>query len=229
MYVVVGVLLLWSSVLQEVARPRGRLQIIFRFLSTAFGFLLLLAKFLGRSRDSSVSSHLTHSLRSSSHLFLGLPTLLLVLVAEHRFGFKCCFLVNLSSLCEPNLMVNRNFSDVQRSHLLFGIPCAPFDLIDPILSFVTGFTHVVVSVVFERNAAVMVVSNTRACCLFVICHVFFFAGFFVLVCVFFVCTMGRSILRCAERLIFSCSSVPAPCNIDGVMTASNKRGLCRSR
>ena len=63
-------------------------------------------------------------------------------------------------------MAKRNFSDVERSHLPFGIPCAPFDLIDPILFFVTGFTHVVVSVIFERNAAVMVVSNTRACCLF---------------------------------------------------------------
>ena len=45
--------------------------------------------------------------------------------------------------------------------------------------------------------------------------------------------MSRSILRCVDRISFSCSSVNvhvlAPYNIEGVMTASNKRNLLRSK
>ena len=46
-------------------------------------------------------------------------------------------------------------------------------------------------------------------------------------------TTGRSIFRCLDRIIFLCSSVKvhasASCNIDGVMTASNRRSLRRNK
>ena len=40
-------------------------------------------------------------------------------------------------------------------------------------------------------------------------------------------TTSRSIFRCLDRIIFSHAS--APCNIDGVMTASNRRSLRRNK
>ena len=75
-------------------------------------------------------------------------------MAEHQFRFHCAvFFVSLSSLSEAMLMASRHFNfpfrldptrDVVRSHVfLFGFSCAPFDIIDPVLSFVLGLTRVV--------------------------------------------------------------------------------------
>ena len=46
-------------------------------------------------------------------------------------------------------------------------------------------------------------------------------------------TTGRSISRRVDRITFSCSNIevhaPAPYNIDGVMTATNRRNLWRNK
>ena len=85
----------------------GMLHIL--FLSFFFGFLAALIRvslfFQSFPFDSSVSSSLTDSLMSSSHLFLGLPACLPVFAVELRPGFPlAAFFVYLSPLCEAILM-----------------------------------------------------------------------------------------------------------------------------
>ena len=81
----------------------------FRFLyDAAFNQVSLFFKSL--PLHCSVSSRLTNRLMSSSHLILGLPTLLFVRVVALSLGFNLvAFFVHLSSACDAILTVNFYF------------------------------------------------------------------------------------------------------------------------
>ena len=169
----------------------------------------------------SSSTSLRNSLMSSSHLFLGLPIALLVLYFELSSGFHSAAFINHLSLGDVAILsasLRFHFLWVLFQHRIFAFSI--FSMAPFVLLFKYSIQSVPSISVLRRYRSQM----TRRCpgrceCLsfahlsylLLVVSVFFFVGlsfrFTIFLYLLFVCMMSRSILRCVDWIILSCSSV----------------------
>ena len=189
---------------------------------------------------------------SSSHLFLGLPIDLLVLYFELNSGFHSAALINHLSFCDVavlNASLHFIFFESTSNILSYRFPSfqklqwCSFQCVRPIpllRSPQRQFLHHCQS----RMTRHCLDHNEmyRFFCLhssFVqlksvsfISSLFLTLYFSIFLYLLFVCIMRRSIFRCADCIILSCSlvgaHVPDAEHIVGVIAASNSRRQCLS-
>ena len=170
-----------------------------------------------------------NSLRSSSHLLLGLPTCLLALILLSSPGCQLntlrfyLFEAGKNSPCHTPLLSSVYFSPAFYFVfflVFFGFFCAPVDVFDPIF-FVFSGVDFFIGIFLERHVAILIFlescSEPSSVSLSVVpsssflsafsvpssfVHFHFFGLYFR-----FVCTIRRSIFRCAVLIIFSCFCV----------------------